>query len=238
MSEVQVLIRLTFAIVIGFFIGLEREKQHRPAGIKTHILVCVGAAVISMIQLQMMENVIKRVLEDPSLKDILGSDPARLPAQVISGIGFLGAGTILRTKGSVKGLTTAATLWLSACLGIGIGMGYYIVTGGAFILVMILLFVLKIFQENILGKKGIYDLEIYMVNKKEAMEELNGNMSSRFINIKNIDFPDEQEESYHYGLPVIRCNYRISLPKEVEIQNVLNEINMQKNIVKASIATN
>ncbi len=111
MLKYEIVLRLSLAFIIGFFVGFEREHRHRPAGIKTHVLVCIGAALISILQSKMVDDIIAQVAEKPELAAVLKSDYGRLGAQVISGIGFLGAGTILRTKGSIKGLTTAATLW-------------------------------------------------------------------------------------------------------------------------------
>lgn len=110
----SIIFRLTLAFLCGGLIGFNRERKRRPAGFRTHILVCIGSALV--------------MITNQYTIDILGysSDPNRLGAQVISGIGFLGAGTILVTgKQQVKGLTTAAGLWASACMGLAIGIGFY-----------------------------------------------------------------------------------------------------------------
>ena len=113
-TTLSVAIRLFLAVICGGLIGLERERKHRPAGFRTHILICLGAAMTTLTGQYL-------VLE---LK--LGTDMARLGAQVIAGVGFIGAGTIIITgKNQVKGMTTAAGLWASACLGLAIGAGFY-----------------------------------------------------------------------------------------------------------------
>lgn len=116
----EALLRLTLAGVFGGIIGYEREHSHRPAGFRTHILVAVGSALVMLTSSYIF-------IEYQGLTNM---DPARLGAQVISGIGFLGAGTILREGFSVKGLTTAASLWAVSCIGLAVGIGYY---EGAFI---------------------------------------------------------------------------------------------------------
>ena len=109
----SVSLRLILALLFGGIIGLERGSNRHPAGFRTHILVCVGAA------LAMMTNQF-------ILQQFDTGDPARLGAQVITGVGFLGVGTILVTgRHKIKGLTTAAGLWASACLGLAIGIGFY-----------------------------------------------------------------------------------------------------------------
>ena len=109
----SILIRLVLAMICGGILGMERGKKNRPAGFRTYMLVCVGATLV--------------ILTNQYLCEMYGTgDPARLGAQVISGIGFLGAGTIIVTgRNRVKGLTTAAGLWADACLGLAIGVGFY-----------------------------------------------------------------------------------------------------------------
>ncbi len=116
-------LRFVLAVIMGGLIGVERESKRRPAGFRTHILVCLGAALV--------------MCTNQYMSDIYGSDPTRLGAQVISGIGFLGAGTIIVTRQQVKGLTTAASLWASACMGLAIGCGFYEAAIIAFVLIVV-----------------------------------------------------------------------------------------------------
>lgn len=125
MSRYEILLRFVLSIIVGGLIGYEREYQNRPAGFITNILVCVGASIIAMIQILIVQDSINMLLGNPDLANSLKVDSGRLVSQVVSGVGFLGAGAILHNKGSVTGLTTAATLWVVACIGIAIGMGYY-----------------------------------------------------------------------------------------------------------------
>lgn len=125
MKYYEIVIRLILAVIVGGLIGYEREFKNRPAGFRTHILVCVGSAVISMIQVLAIEDTKSIILANPEMINVIKADMGRLGAQVISGVGFLGAGTIIHEKGSVKGLTTAATIWTVACIGLAVGMGYY-----------------------------------------------------------------------------------------------------------------
>ena len=114
LSIQSILFRLALAMLFGGIVGFERGLKGRAAGLRTHMLVCIGATLV-MITNQYLLTIFP-----------YPSDPARLGAQVISGIGFLGAGTIIVTKqNQVKGLTTAAGLWASACLGLAIGVGFY-----------------------------------------------------------------------------------------------------------------
>ena len=122
-SFTAVVIRLTLALLLGGLLGLERIRKRRPAGIRTYMLVCIGAAltmILAQYQAQML------LTDWSNAASTITPDISRLSAQVINGIGFLGAGTVLVTgKQEVKGLTTAAGLWASACMGIAIGAGFY-----------------------------------------------------------------------------------------------------------------
>lgn len=118
LSVEEIVIRLACAMLIGSVIGVEREFTHRPAGLRTHMLVALGACAV-MITSQMLFCQYRPYGAT--------ADPGRLSAQVIAGVGFLGAGTILREGVIVKGLTTAASIWAVACLGIAVGAGYYTV---------------------------------------------------------------------------------------------------------------
>ncbi len=112
---VDALVKMILTVVLSGIIGFEREHSHRPAGFRTHILVAVGSSLVML-----TSNYVFKTYEG-----LANFDPTRLGAQVISGIGFLGAGTILREGFSVKGLTTAASLWAVSCIGLAVGAGYY-----------------------------------------------------------------------------------------------------------------
>lgn len=128
LNLLSITIRLFMAIILGGILGIEREAKQRPAGLRTYVIVCLGATLASITNIYMFNT--------------FGvSDPSRIPAQVISGIGFLGAGTIIVTRNThVKGLTTAAGLWCSATIGIAVGSGFYT---GAIISTLAIMFSLR-----------------------------------------------------------------------------------------------
>ncbi len=145
---VSVTIRLVLAVIVGGIIGLERGANNHAAGFRTHILVCVGAALVMVTNEYICQ-----------FNDL--ADPARLGAQVITGVGFLGAGTIMVTgHNKVKGLTTAAGLWASACLGLAIGIGFYEGALVAAILIFISLALLPKLEEFIFKFSRSIDLYI------------------------------------------------------------------------------
>ena len=118
--QFELLVRLLLASVLGGIIGLEREVHGRPAGFRTHLLVSLGACLFCITSVEFY-----RIFGDFSGMAPVGVDPGRIAAQVVTGIGFLGAGAIIRERGAVRGLTTAACLWVAAALGIACGIGLY-----------------------------------------------------------------------------------------------------------------
>lgn len=115
LNEWAIIFRLVLAAVLSGFIGFEREFHGRAAGLRTHILLCVGSTLVMLTSMHIFDMYISRV----------PVDPARIAAGVITGIGFLGAGTIMRSRSSVRGLTTAASLWVVAGIGLAVGSGLY-----------------------------------------------------------------------------------------------------------------
>lgn len=136
----EIAYRIILAIIIGGMIGYERGTNNRPAGFRTHILVCLGATTISLLQDRLRINLINYAMENGAVASVVKTDLGRLGAQVISGIGFLGAGTIIREKGGIAGLTTAASIWVTGCIGLGIGWGFYtlsIISGVAVLITLV-----------------------------------------------------------------------------------------------------
>ena len=123
--EVELITRLVLGFILSAVVGLEREVSLKPAGLRTHILVGLGSTLFTILSLQAFP----------------GADLSRVAASIIVGIGFLGAGTIIKTEGKVVGLTTAATLWIVASIGVAIGTGFYLL---AFATTIIAFFVLKL----------------------------------------------------------------------------------------------
>jgi len=231
----ETLLRLSLAVLFGLMVGMEREHRHRPAGIKTHVLVCVGAALVSLIQIQMVAEMVSMIQADSSLANALKSDYGRLGAQVISGVGFLGAGTILHNKGSIKGLTTAATLWLIACIGLAVGMGYYQISIMTIALTMIVLITLHLIQNQLLKGRGLKRIEVVMSNKREAMNYINDYCVERNIVIQNIELNDGDShiEDGNFSNSTLIYSYCIFLPRTITLDNLLMNLLMNEYIISA-----
>jgi len=171
--------RLFLAMILGGLIGIEREVTNNPAGFRTHTLVCMGAALVMLTSKSIFET----------YQGVAALDPLRLGAQVISGIGFLGAGTIIKDGSRVRGLTTAASLWVVACVGLAIGAGLYEMSVGATLLSFTTLLILKKIEKIFSGNPKI--LEITINNSETSLE------IARILNIlKQMDVKVESVNMY------------------------------------------
>jgi putative Mg2+ transporter-C (MgtC) family protein len=138
MTEFESLGRLLLAAVLGAILGAEREMRQRAAGFRTNTLIALGSAAFTLVSIQ--------------LADQDGGDPTRIPSQIVTGIGFLGGGAILRGQGDIRGLTTAATVWVNAAIGMAAGAGFYAL---AITSTLVTLFVLTVFLriENYMNRQ-------------------------------------------------------------------------------------
>ncbi len=162
----EIALRLACAMLVGLIIGTEREYTHRPAGMRTHILVALGACVVSITG--------ELLFNQYHFASGAMPDPARLSAQVITGVGFLGAGTIMREGFSVKGLTTAASVWATACLGIASGFGYYAVAIFGMVFIFVTLTIFEWLQKVLMkpSHRSAYDYVLETENISATLEAL------------------------------------------------------------------
>lgn len=152
MEVKTIIIRLVVAVIIGGIIGYDRETHNRAAGFRTHILVCVGAAIIGLTEQKIAWEIVNYSSKLSSNGALIQISMGRLGAQVVSGIGFLGAGTIIYNKGTIKGLTTAASLWVVACMGLVTGYGYLEISILGVLFSLITLRFLGVIQDKFIKK--------------------------------------------------------------------------------------
>ena len=147
------LIRLSVAVAMGFALGLERELTNKYAGLRTHILVCLGACVFTLLSIYGFPTFAPG--DNVVVEQATGvRDTARIAAQIVTGIGFIGAGTVLRNGPMVFGLTTAATLWIAASIGMACGAGMYDVAVISTVLSVVVLTIIRVFEKQILPSSG------------------------------------------------------------------------------------
>ncbi len=214
----HLIFRIALASLFGALIGLEREHARRPAGLRTHVLVCVGSCLVMLTSEFVYLNYHHL---SPNM------DIARLGAQVISGIGFLGAGTIIRNGNTVKGLTTAASIWAVACIGLATGIGYY---AGAIITTIIIFLILAYFKSL---ASSAYDhtisceLKMRILYSPELISTIEDKFSKNTLTINNLRFRTDKdnvtEVTYYLSmsenanlLPIIKDLYNINEVIEIE----------------------
>ncbi|MFD1317091.1 MgtC/SapB family protein [Loigolactobacillus zhaoyuanensis] len=226
-TTLEIVIRLLLAVVIAGVIGYDREYKNRPAGIRTHILVCVGACVIALIQQKIGFQAIDFARSFPQYAGVVRADEARLIAQVVSGIGFLGAGTIIVTHHSILGLTTAASLWATAGLGLAVGMGYYeIAIISAIVVISVLMFLQKIIHVDTLKK-----IEVKYRDKLVTKDYLRRYFTEQHIKINDVTFNTEQSAQ-----GVVYTNiYKIKVPRQLAYTQIVEDISLQPDIVKVRL---
>ncbi len=171
----EIALRLGLAVIFGGLVGFERETHNRPAGFRTHILVCTGSALIMMVSAYGFLNEFGTGYQ---------LDPGRIAAQVVTGIGFLGAGTILQQRGSVRGLTTAASIWVVSGIGLATGIGFYAGAALATLLVLISLLYLGRVDRKILQRRRIKVLQIKAVDQPGMLSRVTGVISDSKLDIK------------------------------------------------------
>ncbi|MFA3799099.1 MgtC/SapB family protein [Leptotrichia hongkongensis] len=184
-------LRLLLAVVFGGIVGYTREKDNKPAGFRTHILVCFGAAVISMVQDQLRLNILELASVNLKLTGVIKTDLGRLGAQVVSGIGFLGAGSIMKEKGeTVGGMTTAAGIWATGCAGLGIGWGFYNLAIPAIVFMLVIIVIFKKFEPKIVKKTKLLKFEVKFLEDKNYAKGLLATyevFNQKLIKITQID---------------------------------------------------
>lgn len=212
----RAIIKFFLAVVLGGIVGYERQHKSRPAGLRTHILVCIGACLIQIISLDF--SIVN--------KGTITSDPMRLGAQVISGIGFLGAGTIIKEGASIKGLTTAASLWTVACIGLAIGSGLYMQAVIATLFIYIALRSLKRIEDRISYDKKEASFEVIIEDEPGKIGLIGIELGKLSVNITNIEIHKRDENIAAIEMVLKTPS---SLSNDIIIQNI-SQINGVKRV--------
>lgn len=209
--------QMALACVLGGMIGYERQSRRKSAGLRTNMLVCLGSCLIMMMSYDIYRQV----------EGMTNADPARLGAQVVSGIGFLGAGAIMKEGLSVTGLTTAACLWVVACVGLAVGAGFYVEAIITTVLAVMVVGVLSHFELKKSVHAGVLQLTIYSDNNPKQLSIVNECLDNININISKIKMHEEyvresQEQTIILVMEMVLLNNRHY--SMTYIVNVLQEL--------------
>ena len=220
LSAQEIFLRILLAFLLSSAIGMEREFGNQAAGLRTHILVCIGSTLVMLVSFHLFELYEGRTT----------LDPARLGAQVISGIGFLGVGTIMKEGASIRGLTTAAGLWVVACIGLAVGAGFYLGAIVVTVVIVITLTVVNRLDARINKSRNNYSITLRAENVPGQLGRIGSALGRRGISIKNIRMIELDECTVEIIL-------LLKLPGQMglsEVFQVLNEVEGIKQIVDSS----
>lgn len=214
----ELILSLFFSAILGSLIGLEREIDGQPAGLRTHMILCVGAALAAILSI-----LYSRHLSNPEFP----SDPARIVAQVVSGIGFLGAGAILRLGITIKGLTTAGSLWTTAIIGISCGSGYYELAISATILVILILSIINKVEKFFLVTYKTHTVGIVLKDRPGIIKSIKKTLEENKIKLMSLDASMPNKDTLELSM-IIRKPHDLSMDKVIYMINEIEETQSMK----------
>ncbi|MBQ8210790.1 MAG: MgtC/SapB family protein [Clostridia bacterium] len=225
LTWLDVVIRVAVSMLIGIAIGIERELSNHPAGMKTHALVCLGAAITTMISAEMCYSLMGNEALDASSK----VDMSRIASGVVSGIGFIGAGAIIKSKdGSVvTGITTAATVWISGCMGLAIGMGYFRIIVVAMLAILFTTGILKGLEQRFIKQRGTRYIEVITDDRPNALPTLEDYFDRKQIVVTAFDCilnDNESDGEKKSEKNEYKFRYYLRIPKGIPFNTVMRDI--------------
>jgi putative Mg2+ transporter-C (MgtC) family protein len=223
-DPLHITIRLCLALLLGGLIGFERERNSHPAGFRTNILVCLGSALIMLLSIYGFSEFAN--------SDIVRMDPARLAAQVLPGIGFIGAGAILHNGMSVTGLTTAATLLVVAGIGLAVGAGFYYAATITTIMVIVSLTVLNVVEKKFFREKRIYTMKIIATSKPGTLGFISTMLETKGVDIRKLLIEEEAEET---DPTLLQLTLQLKFPKKSIIVPIMEQIGHMKDVSSVTI---
>lgn len=199
--------KIFFALVCGGLVGLERELKHKAAGIKTNMLICAGAALYTSVSVLISQSYAE--------KGYFG-DPGRVAAQIVSGIGFLGGGAIIQSRGTVVGLTTAATIWVVAAIGVCVGLGKGLVAIAVSLLVIAVLVLITFLENRFMARSNVYVCEITAEDPKgEVRTAVHHALEAHDLMLDDFDISKTNEHTVlkvkYRGHPVNQRSFLLAL---------------------------
>ena len=222
----SMMLRIVLALLMGGLIGMERERKRRPAGFRTYMLVALGAALTVMLS-QYLDYMLNNPWADIAASIGIKTDVSRFGAQVINGVGFLGAGTIIVTgRQEVKGLTTAAGLWASACMGLAIGAGFYECMIVGFVLIFLCMRLLPAIENAVMARARNMNIYIEM----DSVENVGAIVNILKANDMTL-FDVEIDKEQHEHLSQINAVFSVRLPHKEEHTEILAKLSTIDGII-------
>ena len=210
------ILRLFLSLVAGGLVGFERERRRQPAGLRTHILISVGSTLLMLVSIYIPQTFF----------NMKNGDPGRIAAQVVSGIGFLGAGAIIKLGNNIKGLTTAASIWVVAGLGLAIGAGLYVPSAVALAIILFALITLDTVEKYLFPPERIKTIHLYFAGLSLDTKNIRKLFEANKIRIQSIDVI----ESIHKEK--VQVNMLVRIPDSLNIVSFYAELKKLENIYK------
>lgn len=202
-NEVNAVAKLLLSLILGATIGLERRRKGQIAGLRTFALISMGATLAMLISIYIPQEYL-------GLKN---GDPGRIAAQVVSGVGFLGAGAIIQMKGSVRGLTTAAGIWMTACIGLAVGAGMYLIS---IITTLLIIFILVNIERIEVRHNFLWESKIIRVKMRGILDDiqpLRDILISNDVHISDEFMKFDYEENFTIVNFMVRSTIRVNVPQ-------------------------
>ncbi|MGI6096573.1 MAG: MgtC/SapB family protein [Dethiobacteria bacterium] len=229
LAGMQVIVRLAAAAVLGGLVGLERERINRPAGFRTHILVCVGSALFMLVSIYGFGGGFADVSDGVEL------DPSRIAAGVVTGVGFLGAGTIMRQGNRVRGLTTAASLWVVSAIGLSVGAGFYLGAVVTTALILVSLLILGGVEKMFSGRsKRVRNLWIRAIDQPGLLGKIGAILGDLQVNIINVSLGGAEYLSI-YKSDVISMDFLLKVPVNFKADALIDRLVALKGVLEFSL---
>ena len=219
LTELDMIIRLGLGFTAGMIIGFERSARRQAAGLRTHILIATGATLLMLLSIYLPQQLSPQRI----------GDPGRIAAQVVSGIGFLGAGAMIRLGNNIRGLTTAASLWFVAAVGLAIGAGMFLIAGAAVALGLITLIALSAIEKKILPTERFKLLEIYYKSNLASTKEALDIIKNSGITVQTVDVNQGSKDKG------TKLRLLVRIANTVDIASIARTIKASGNVHKVEI---
>lgn len=222
-ADADILVRIIFSIILGSIIGLERELTNKSAGLRTQIMVCLGSCLFTILSIYGFSTAV-------TLYPL--GDPSRVAAQIITGIGFIGAGTVLRQGLTVTGLTTASTLWIVAAIGMACGCGQLSIASVSTILAVAILVLIRIFEMKLMPKnlKHLRKVKISFICKYEEYDEIYKKLIDLFPEVMDYNHKTVDEDG-----DTLKINAKVFSNEKSPVIQIYRKLEEMKNLQSVSV---
>ena len=211
------LIKILISFGLGALIGLEREMNNQPAGLRTHILISIGSTLVMLISI-----FITQAYDSPA-------DPGRIAAQVVSGIGFLGAGAILKFGADIKGLTTAASIWAMAAVGMAVGAGMYGISIIGVTVIFFALTAMNLFEKKIFKERTLRKVEVVVKKRFSSLNTNKGILQDYNVRINSTGFDRNVNDATD------KFVFIVAVTRDLDVQKLADDLEKQQGTVSVSV---